>query len=236
MFATIKNKIDQKMPELSAKMKELGDKIVPPGQAGPPKEERPDLLPLRALQQVPPMHSDGLPEKRLLVVLQPPEELPEAPAPAGTYSPVVVVGNMVYVSGIGPLAPEATSHVAKIGSAEDKEKGIIGTADGKAAARACALTMMAVLRAQLGSLNHIKRLVNAKGFVNCTLDYTEQPEVMNGFSEMIVKVDATPGVRCTRSHTNLPMSASDCRKNFASRSYSPEVEWTSAVSLMSSTR
>ena len=94
MFATIKNKIDQKMPELSAKMKELGDKIVPPGQAGPPKEERPDLLPLRALQQVPPMHSDGLPEKRLLVVLQPPEELPEAPAPAGTYSPVVVVGNI----------------------------------------------------------------------------------------------------------------------------------------------
>ena len=48
MFATIKNKIDQKMPELSAKMKELGDKIVPPGQAGT-KEERPDLLPLRAL-------------------------------------------------------------------------------------------------------------------------------------------------------------------------------------------
>ena len=68
-----------------------------------------------------------------LVVLQPPEELPEAP-PAGTYSPVVVVGSMVYVSGIGPLAPEATSHVAKIGSTEDKEKGIIGTADGKAAA------------------------------------------------------------------------------------------------------
>ena len=168
MFATLKNKIDEKMPELSAKMKELGDKIVPPGQGE--KEESPELLPLRALQQVPPMHSDGLPEKRLLVVLQPPEELPEAPAPAGTYSPVVVVGNMVHVSGIGPLAPEATSHVAKIGVSEDKEKGIIGTADGKAAARACALTMISVLRAQLGSLNHVKRLVNAKGFVNCTPD------------------------------------------------------------------
>ena len=101
--------------------------------------------------------------------------------------PPVVVGNMVYVSGIGPLAPEATSHVAKIGSTEDKEKDIIGTADGKAAARACALTMMAVLRAQLGSLNHIKRLVNAKGFVNCTLDYTEQPEVTNGFSENFMR-------------------------------------------------
>tara|TARA_B100000482_G_scaffold181120_1_gene154107 strand:+ start:159 stop:824 length:666 start_codon:yes stop_codon:yes gene_type:complete len=186
MFATLKNKIDEKMPELSAKMKELGDKIVPPGQGE--KEESPELLPLRALQQVPPMHSDGLPEKRLLVVLQPPEELPEAPAPAGTYSPVVVVGNMVHVSGIGPLAPEATSHVAKIGVSEDKEKGIIGTADGKAAARACALTMISVLRAQLGSLNHVKRLVNAKGFVNCTPDYTEQPEVMNGFSEMMIEV------------------------------------------------
>ena len=58
------------------------------------------------------------------------------------YSFVVVVGNMVYVSGIGPLAPEASSHVAKVGAVEDKEAGVVGVDAGTAAARACALTMV----------------------------------------------------------------------------------------------
>lgn len=95
---------------------------------------------------------------------------------------MIIVGNTVHVSGIGPLAPEATSHLAKVGTTEDKAAGIVGTEDGKKAARACAITMLSVLRTQLGSLNHIKRLVKATGFVNCTADFTEQPEVMNGFS------------------------------------------------------
>ena len=70
------------------------------------------------------------------------------------------------------------------------------------------MTMISVLRAQLGSLNHVKRLVNAKGFVNCTPDFTEQPEVMNGFSEMMIEVFGEAG-RHSRSAVGvnvLPMN------------------------------
>lgn len=74
------------------------------------------------------------------------EELPPPPAPAGTYSPVVIIGKTVYVSGIGPLAPDAASHVAKVGSAEDAAAGVVGVDAGKKAARACALTMVRACR------------------------------------------------------------------------------------------
>mmetsp|Transcript_6164 Transcript_6164/g.15716 ORF Transcript_6164/g.15716 Transcript_6164/m.15716 type:complete len:230 (+) Transcript_6164:967-1656(+) len=199
MFTAIKKFSADHVPEnLRLKMTELGNAIAPPsggaggsGASGP--EERPELVPLRTLQKLAPPHADGTPEMRLLVVLQPPEELPPAPAPGGVYSPVVIVGKTVYVSGIGPLAPEATSHVGKVGAAEDKEHGVVGVEAGKAAARACALTMLAVLRAQLGSLNHIKRVVKVTGFVNSTADFTQQPEVMNGFSETMVEVFGARG-------------------------------------------
>ena len=105
----------------------------------------------------------------------------------------------MYVSGIGPLAPEANSFVAKVGAAEDKANGVVGVEEGKKAARACALTMLSVLRAQLGSLNHVKRLVKATGFVNSASDdFTQQPEVMNGFSETMIEMFGERG-RAARS-------------------------------------
>ena len=156
------------------KMKEIGEKMAPPAKPKPP--ERPELLPLRELQKIPPPHPDGTPEARLLVVLQPPEELPPPPAPAGTYNFCVLVGNTLHVSGIGPLAPTAESH---LGPAAD-------VANGVRAARACALTMLSVLRKELGSLNHIKRLVKANGFVVVADPAPasvggRHPEMMNGF-------------------------------------------------------
>lgn len=105
----------------------------------------------------------------------------------------------MYVSGIGPLAPEANSFVAKVGATEDKANGIVGVEEGKKAARACALTMLSVLRAQLGSLNHVKRLVKATGFVNSTSDFTQQPEVMNGFSETMIEMFGGERGRAARS-------------------------------------
>jgi enamine deaminase RidA (YjgF/YER057c/UK114 family) len=189
---------DEKMPELSKKMKELGDKIAPPSHASSAAPEDPALLPLRSLQRPRPLNPEGTPEMRLLVVLQPPEELPAPPPPAGTYDFVTVVGNLVYVSGIGPLAPAADSHCAKVGTTPDPANGIIGVEDGRKAGRACALTMLSVLRNQLGSLNHLKRLVNAKGFVNSTPEFTGQPEVMNAFSETMVELFGERG-KATRS-------------------------------------
>ena len=73
---------DEKMPELSAKMKELGDKIAPPGGPSKAVPEDPSLIPLRALQRIP-SQPGGTPEMRLLVVLQPPEELPAPRLPPG---------------------------------------------------------------------------------------------------------------------------------------------------------
>ena len=179
---------DEKMPELSAKMKELGDKIAPPGGPSKAVPEDPSLIPLRALQRIPPPNPEGTPEMRLLVVLQPPEELPAPPPPAGTYNLVQIIGNQVFVSGIGPLAPTSDAHIAKIGTTEDKANGVVGVDDGKKAARACALTMLSVLRNQLGSLNHVKRLVKANAFVNATPEFTQHPEVVNGFSETMVEM------------------------------------------------
>ena len=109
--------------------------------------------------------------------------------------PLLVIGAMQYEN---PLAPAADSHCAKVGTTPDPANGIIGVEDGRKAGRACALTMLSVLRNQLGSLNHLKRLVNAKGFVNSTPEFTGQPEVMNAFSETMVELFGERG-KATRS-------------------------------------
>jgi enamine deaminase RidA (YjgF/YER057c/UK114 family) len=203
---------DEKLPQMKEKMKEIGEKtqkmIVPPsGSAGNAQQVvDPALAPLRALQRPPIPNPEGTPEMRLLVVLQPPEELPAPPLPAGTYDFVTVVGSLVYVSGIGPLAPAADAHLRRVGATADPANGVVDAAGGKSAARACALTMLAVLRDQLGSLNHIKRLVKATGFVNSAPDFTDQAEVMNGFSETMIEMfgDAGKGARSAVGVAALP--------------------------------
>ena len=203
---------DEKLPQMKEKMKEIGEKtqkmIVPPsGSAGNAQQVvDPALAPLRALQRPPIPNPECTPEMRLLVVLQPPEELPAPPLPAGTYNFVTVVGNLVYVSGIGPLAPSADAHLSRVGATADPANGVVDAAGGKRAARACALTMLAVLRDQLGSLNHVKRLVKAVGFVNSAPDFVDQPEVMNGFSETMIEMfgEAGKGARSAVGVAVLP--------------------------------
>lgn len=206
---------DEKLPQMKEKMKEIGEKtqklIVPPsgssGSAGNAQQVvDPALAPLRALQRPPIPNPEGTPEMRLLVVLQPPEELPAPPLPAGTYDFVTVVGSLVYVSGIGPLAPAADAHLRRVGATADPANGVVDATGGKSAARACALTMLAVLRDQLGSLNHVKRLVKATGFVNSAPDFADQAEVMNGFSETMIEMfgDAGKGARSAVGVAALP--------------------------------
>ena len=204
---------DEKLPQMKTKMKELGEKtqkmIVPsPSASGATQAVvDPALLGLRALQRPPIPNPEGTPEMRLLVVLQPPETLPPPPAPAGTYDFCVVVGNLVYVSGIGPLAPTPDAHLGKVGNVSDSgNDGVINAVLGAKAARACALTMLAVLRDNLGSLNHVKRLVKAVGFVNSAPDFIDQPRVMNGFSETMIEMfgDAGRGARSAVGVSSLP--------------------------------
>ena len=122
-------------------------------------------------------------------------ELPDAPPPAGTYSPVVLVDGMAYVSGQGPITPEGRWLQGRVGDEITEEEGI-------AAARQVALTMLATLRAELGSLDRITRLVKVLGMVNCASDFRNQPKVVNGFSDLMVEVFGENG-RAARSAVGM---------------------------------
>jgi enamine deaminase RidA (YjgF/YER057c/UK114 family) len=111
-------------------------------------------------------------------------ELPPVPKPQGLYKPVVVVGNLIYLSGHGPLRPDGTLILGRVGADLD-------LAAGKAAARQVGLAMLATLRQYLGSVNHVRRLVKTLGLVNCTADFHQQPAVINGFSELMAEVFGT---------------------------------------------
>lgn len=108
-------------------------------------------------------------------------ELPPAPKAMGLYKPLLIVGNLCYVSGHGPLRPDGTLHTGKVGQDVDQDAG-------QEAARQTALAMLATLKSGLGSLDKVKRLVKTLGMVNCTPDFTQQPAVINGFSQMMADV------------------------------------------------
>ena len=108
-------------------------------------------------------------------------ELPPAPKPMGVYKPMVIVGNLVYMSGHGPLKTDKTLITGRVGQDLD-------VAAGKLAARQVGLTMLATLRDNLGSLNRVVRVIKVLGMVNCTADFGEHPAVINGCSELFAEV------------------------------------------------
>ena len=108
-------------------------------------------------------------------------ELPPAPPPAGVYRPILVVGNMLYVSGQGPVSMDKSLMTGRVGDDADKDMG-------KLAARQVGLTMLSTIKTHFGDINRIKRLVKVLGMVNCTPDFGEQPYVINGFSELMADV------------------------------------------------
>src|SRR2546426_4672274 len=108
-------------------------------------------------------------------------ELPPAQKPAGVYKPVVLVGNLAYVSGHGPLKPDKSVITGRVGADLDLQAG-------KLAARQVGLTILATLRAELGSLDRVKRVIKVLGMVNCTPDFRDHPAVINGCSELFADV------------------------------------------------
>ncbi|MEX2287273.1 MAG: RidA family protein [Planctomycetaceae bacterium] len=122
-------------------------------------------------------------------------ELPPAPKPAGIYSPVVRVDNMLYVSGHGPLLPDGSMITGKVGADLSEEQG-------KQAARQVGLTILATLKAQLGSLDGIERVVKVLGMVNATPYFDHHPQVINGFSELMVDIFGEQG-RAARSAVGM---------------------------------
>ena len=105
--------------------------------------------------------------------------LPKAAAPVASYVPVVVHGGMAYVSGQLPFV----DGVVVTGRLGDD----VSVEDGKAAARACALMIVAQLQAA-GLLEQVERVVKLGAFINCTADFTQQPEVANGASDLMEQI------------------------------------------------
>jgi enamine deaminase RidA (YjgF/YER057c/UK114 family) len=108
-------------------------------------------------------------------------ELPPAPKPVGVYKPLLICGNLAYLSGHGPLRPDGSLITGRVGADLDRQAGYD-------AARQTGLAIVATLRANLGSLDRVRRLVKTLGFVNSTPDFVDHPAVINGFSELMAEL------------------------------------------------
>jgi enamine deaminase RidA (YjgF/YER057c/UK114 family) len=126
--------------------------------------------------------------------------LPPAPAPMGVYKPGLIDGNHFYVSGHGPLQKDGTLIVGRIGEELDIEKG-------KAAALQVGLAIVATIKATLGNLDRVKRVIKVFGMVGCTPEFDRHPYVINGCSELFAKIwgeDNGIGVRSAVGMGSLP--------------------------------
>jgi enamine deaminase RidA (YjgF/YER057c/UK114 family) len=113
--------------------------------------------------------------------------LPQVAAPVAAYTPAVRTGNLVYTSGQLPRIGGELTHVGKVGGEVTPEQA-------KEAAQACALNAIAAVKAEIGDLGKVRRVVKVVGFVASTPDFTGQPGVVNGASELLGTVFGDAGV------------------------------------------
>ena len=128
--------------------------------------------------------------------------LPEPVAPVANYVPFVVSGNLVFISGQVSIGPDGLI-TGKVGAALSVEEGI-------EAARACGVNLIAQLKAACeGDLARVRRVVKLGGFVNCNPDFTDQPKVVNGASDLMVAVFGEAGrhARAAVGAPALPLDA-----------------------------
>ncbi|HRN55226.1 MAG TPA: RidA family protein [Agriterribacter sp.] len=140
---------------------------------------------------------DGTAEERLVRLGL---RLPPAPKPMGVYKPCIIDGNHLYLSGHGPVQEDQTLIKGRIGKDMDEEQG-------KLAAKQVGLTMLATIRAHIGSLDNIKRVIKVLGMVNCVPDFEKQPYVINGCSELFAAIwgeENGVGVRSAVGMGSLP--------------------------------
>jgi enamine deaminase RidA (YjgF/YER057c/UK114 family) len=122
-------------------------------------------------------------------------ELPALGKPVG-YVPAVRVDNLLYVSGYEPSRADGSPIVGKLGRDLDANEGA-------QAARQVALLMLSVVRAELGSLDKVVRLVKTFGMVNCMPNFTQTPQVINGFNDLMVDVFGEKSGRGARSAVGM---------------------------------
>jgi enamine deaminase RidA (YjgF/YER057c/UK114 family) len=123
-------------------------------------------------------------------------ELPPAPRPVGNYVPGVLVGNLLFMSGVGPRRADGSAVTGKLGAGLTNEQGYD-------AARAVGLNMLANVRTVLGSLDRIERVVKVLGMVNCAPEFNDMPKVINGFSDLFVELLGEERGRGARSAVGM---------------------------------
>src|SRR6267142_671356 len=106
--------------------------------------------------------------------------------PMGTYVKVVRTGNLLYFAGHGPTRADNSNITGKVGKELTLEQGYD-------AARQTGIALLSTLKAEVGDLNKVKRIVKVLGMVNCTENFTDQPKVINGFSDLIVAIFGEKG-------------------------------------------
>ncbi len=122
-------------------------------------------------------------------------ELNEVSQPIASYVNCVRTGNLLYLSGKGPLKKDKTYVTGKVGKDLTIEEG-------NDAARLVAIDHIAVLKDELGDLTRVKRIVKAFGMVNCTSDFVDQAKVINGYSDLMFSVFGEKG-RHARSAVSM---------------------------------
>jgi enamine deaminase RidA (YjgF/YER057c/UK114 family) len=113
--------------------------------------------------------------------------LPDVVTPLAAYVPTVRSGGMVYVSGQVPMVEGKIAYTGRLGT------NGLSLEDGAQAARRCAINVLAALKAELGELSRVRRIVKVTGFVASEPDFTDQPKVINGASELFVEVFGEAG-------------------------------------------
>jgi enamine deaminase RidA (YjgF/YER057c/UK114 family) len=128
-------------------------------------------------------------------------KLPALPAPGGNYVPAKRAGNILYLSGVISIGPQGV-----ISGTAGIDRSI---EEGYAAARACALTQLAVLKRELGSLDLVAEVLTVNGYVNAAPGFADSPAMINGASDLLVQVFGESGrhVRAAVGVSALPRNA-----------------------------
>ena len=128
--------------------------------------------------------------------------LPQPASAAGNYLPAKSAGGLLYLSGALPFVAGQVQFPGKLGAGVTIEQG-------QEAARICTLNLLAAIKASAGSLDRVAQVVSIRGYVNCAPDFTEQPAVINGASDLLVQIFGDPGrhARAAVGVSGLPKGA-----------------------------
>ena len=130
-------------------------------------------------------------------------ELPDTPKPMANYVPAARSGNLVFLSGHGPFKEDGTLITGKVGTDRKWEQGY-------EAAKRVTLGLLSSLKAEIGDLDKVRRVIKLLGMVNCASDFEDQPKVINGASDLLVALFGEKGkhARSAVGMNALPMNIS----------------------------